>query len=123
MQPVGAALAREQDGSVVELTGVQFAWLPAGEPVIDIEALRISAGERVFLRGPSGSGKSTLLGIILGLVHPTEGDVLIGGRRLGEMTLADRKRFFFFQRSSAAFFAGTVAENMDPGQSHPIAVP
>ena len=45
--------------AVVEIRDLAFAW-PGGEAVLDLPALRISEGERVFIKGPSGSGQSTL---------------------------------------------------------------
>jgi peptide/nickel transport system ATP-binding protein len=42
--------------------------------------LKIMPGEVVGLVGESGCGKSTLGRIIAGLIAPTEGDVLVGGR-------------------------------------------
>lgn len=115
-------LARESVPAfgAIELRGVGLK-AESGDWILKDVDLTIQPGEQVAFLGESGSGKSTLLGMILGLVQPTEGEVRIGGVPLAEMTLADRKRFFFFQRSSAAFFAGTVAENMDPGLTTPTA--
>jgi len=39
----------------------------------------LSKGEVVALIGPSGSGKSTILRVLMGLTHPTGGEVLIDG--------------------------------------------
>jgi polar amino acid transport system ATP-binding protein len=42
-------------------------------------SLTLSKGEVVALIGPSGSGKSTILRVLMGLTHPTGGEVLIDG--------------------------------------------
>jgi putative ABC transport system ATP-binding protein len=84
------------DGSsqiVVELTTVRFGWTNAAAPVVDIDALRIARGERVFLRGPSGSGKSTLLSLIAGVVTPDAGHIRLLGQDLGALSGAQRDRF------------------------------
>ncbi len=44
--------------------------------------IHISDGEFISIIGASGCGKSTLLRMIVGLEHPTEGELLIGGRKI-----------------------------------------
>jgi cell division transport system ATP-binding protein len=48
--------------------------------------LTIGKGEFAFLTGPSGAGKSTLLRLLLLQERPTEGQVIVGGRNLSELT-------------------------------------
>ena len=50
------------------------------------------AGGVLGVVGESGCGKSTLAKLILGLLSPTEGDVLIGGRRLDGLDRRERAR-------------------------------
>ncbi len=52
--------------------------------------LSISAGARLGLCGRSGSGKTTLLHVLGGLIVPTRGDVLLGGRPLSSLDAAAR---------------------------------
>ncbi len=43
-------------------------------------SLRVERGEVLSLVGPNGSGKSTLLQIVSGILQPTTGRVIVGGR-------------------------------------------
>ena len=79
--------------AAIAMRGVRFAWPGAPSPVLDIEALTVAAGERLFLRGPSGSGKSTLLGLIGGVLAPAAGELSVLGRELGGLSPAARDRF------------------------------
>jgi putative ABC transport system ATP-binding protein len=49
-------------------------------------SLSVDPGKMVAVMGPSGSGKSTLLTIAGSLEEPTEGEVLVGGASLAEMS-------------------------------------
>jgi ABC-2 type transport system ATP-binding protein len=51
------------------------------EEVKAVEALsfRIAAGERVGFLGPNGAGKTTTLKVLAGLLHPSAGQVRVGG--------------------------------------------
>ena len=52
-------------------------------------SITIGKGEFVFLTGPSGAGKSTFLRILLRHERPTDGQVVVGGRNLAELSPAD----------------------------------
>ena len=59
--------------------------------------LDIAAGEFIVLLGPSGCGKTTLLSILGGLITPTSGQVLIGGRDMTHIAPKDRPTTTMFQ--------------------------
>src|ERR1051325_801235 len=58
-------------------------------PVLRNISLTIPAGDFVAFMGPSGSGKTTLLNLIAGLDKPTEGNILIDGVDLTELSETD----------------------------------
>ena len=52
--------------------------------------LNVEKGETVVILGSSGSGKSTLLNLIAGIDLPDQGEVLIDGKSLGQMSEKNR---------------------------------
>jgi putative ABC transport system ATP-binding protein len=65
---------------------------------VKVEALRgvdlnVKEGEMVAVMGPSGCGKTTLLNCLSGLDDTTDGQVLIRGRPLTDMTDRERTRY------------------------------
>ena len=50
---------------------------------LDRTSLRIGEGDFVALVGPSGCGKSTILKLVAGLLRPSAGGVIVGGREVG----------------------------------------
>jgi len=49
-------------------------------------SLDIPAGHFVGFMGPSGSGKSTLLNLVSGIDRPSEGEVVVAGQRLNDLS-------------------------------------
>ncbi|MCB9422171.1 MAG: ABC transporter ATP-binding protein [Ardenticatenaceae bacterium] len=75
---------------------------------VAVEALRgvdftVEKGEFIAIMGPSGSGKSTLLHMLGGLDNPSDGEIVLGGRRLAQLndddiTIVRRRQIgFIFQ--------------------------
>lgn len=62
-------------GDLTVLSGVSFA---------------LAAGETCAILGPSGSGKSTLLALCAGLDAASEGDILLEGQNLAELSEDER---------------------------------
>jgi putative ABC transport system ATP-binding protein len=48
--------------------------------------LEVQAGEFLALMGPSGSGKTTLLNLIGGLDRPTDGEVVVAGEHIDDLS-------------------------------------
>jgi putative ABC transport system ATP-binding protein len=78
---------------MIDISELRFAWPGAGRDTLRIPALRVAAGERVFLHGPSGCGKSTLLGLMAGVLLPQAGQVRVRGTDWRRLSGARRDTF------------------------------
>ncbi|ONH27317.1 ABC transporter ATP-binding protein [Pseudofrankia asymbiotica] len=95
--------------STIELRDVTLAY--DVRPVLDHINLTVEDGEFLVLVGPSGSGKTTALRIVAGLLQPSSGQVLVGGRDVTKVPPADRDLAMVFQ-SYALYPHMTVRNNM-----------
>ena len=92
-------------GAAVEVRNVSRRFRLGSEDVWAVHdvSLAVAPGEFLAIIGRSGSGKTTLLNVIAGLDRPSEGEVLIDGRRvdtMGEHELNELRRHklgFIFQ--------------------------
>jgi len=62
----------------IELNNVSFSY--GNNPVIEKLSFTVRKGEYLGIIGPNGGGKTTLIKVILGLLHPTEGAVMLFGK-------------------------------------------
>ncbi|ALT79096.1 peptidase domain-containing ABC transporter [Paucibacter sp. KCTC 42545] len=96
----------------IELRGVSFRY-GEGEPWILRNAnFRIEAGESVAVTGPSGAGKTTLLKIALGLLKPSEGEVLFGGMPVRQLGLQNYRRQIGTVMQEDALLTGSLSDNI-----------
>jgi branched-chain amino acid transport system ATP-binding protein len=56
-----------------------------GVAAVDAVSIRISQGEIVGLIGPNGAGKTTLFNLLAGTLKPSDGAVLLDGRRIDDL--------------------------------------
>ena len=78
--------------------------------VRDLE-LRIPKGTLFGFLGPNGSGKSTTVKMLTGILQPTRGEVLIGGRSITNSALEVKKRIGVLPEDLALFDSLTIWEH------------
>jgi ATP-binding cassette subfamily C protein len=108
----------------VSFRGVSFAYGGRADPVVRGLSLEVPAGGHWVVVGPSGVGKSTVAGLTAGLLRPTVGEVLLGGRPVAGWSAADLARQRTLIPQEAYVFSGTVADNLGylcPGPTPPAA--
>ncbi len=85
---------------------------------VDHVDLHIQSGELISLLGPSGCGKTTTLRLLAGLLHPQEGEILVGDERVswpGGGIPPERRRMAMIFQSYAIWPHMTVLANVAYG--------
>ena len=98
----------------LQLSGLGLTYAGATTPTLAGLDLTVKAGSLTALLGPSGTGKTSLLKLVAGLLHPTTGDVRLGGRSLLDLPPERRKVVLVFQ-APLLFPHMTVAQNVGFG--------
>ena len=81
---------------------------------VEKTSLSIAEGSFTTLLGPSGCGKTTTLRMIAGLLDPSEGEIVIGGKRVNDVPIHKRNLGLVFQ-NYALFPHKSVADNVGFG--------
>jgi ABC-type multidrug transport system fused ATPase/permease subunit len=71
----------------IELNHICFRYHLEQDPILSEIQMTIPKGSRVGIVGKTGSGKSTLMDILMGLLEPTNGEVLIDGILLNSLNV------------------------------------
>jgi branched-chain amino acid transport system ATP-binding protein len=100
---------------VLEFRGINIHYGPVH--VLKDMTLSINAGELVCLLGGNASGKTTTLKTILGMVHPSSGDVLIDGEVVTNETTTGivSRGVTMVPENRRLFKRMTVKENLEIG--------
>ena len=101
----------------IKLENVTFAY-SAGVSVLREVSLEAPAGSTTALVGSSGSGKSTLVSLIMAFNRPQAGRVLVDGRDLATLKLADFRRRLGVVLQENFLFDGSVASNIAFARRH-----
>ncbi|HYU00564.1 MAG TPA: ABC transporter ATP-binding protein, partial [Gemmatimonadales bacterium] len=106
----------EVEGDVV-FDAVSFAYVP-GKDVLRHVSFHAAPGSTTALVGSSGAGKSTLISLVLAFSRPGAGRVLVDGRDLATVRLAEYRRQLGVVLQDNFLFDGTIAENIAFARPH-----
>ncbi len=96
----------------VEFRNVSFGYPGAESPVLNDVSFTAHRGQLTAIIGSTGSGKSTLLNLIPRLYDATEGQVLVGGAPVTELTRAQLSGAVGTVPQRPYLFSGTIATNL-----------
>ncbi len=108
--PNAKILSAEMDGSV-EFKDVVFGYNPK-HPVLKHVSFKVNPGETVALVGPTGSGKSSCMSLIHRFYDAQQGQVLVGGYDVRDLTQESLGRQIAMVLQEPFLFTGTVFENI-----------
>jgi ATP-binding cassette subfamily B protein len=96
----------------IRIRGLGFRYRPEGRMVLHGLDLDIPKGSRTGFIGTTGSGKSTLLDIVMGLLPPTEGQILIDDAPLRAGTQRAWQRRIAHVPQTIYLTDGSIIENI-----------
>lgn len=108
--------ARAPRGGRLELRDVGFRFPDSEDWVLRHVDLVVEPGQTVALVGATGSGKSVLAALFSRLYDVTEGQILIDGRDIRELSLPALRRTVATAFEDPTLFSMSVAENLRLGR-------
>ncbi len=112
---VPGAKALKVNGANVTFSHVNFAYDPA-RPILRDISFEIPAGKTVAVVGPSGSGKSTLARLLFRFYDVQQGQILIAGQDIKQVTQASLRQAIGIVPQDTVLFNDTVEYNIAYGQ-------
>ena len=108
------AFKNSQRGTV-EFRNVSFQYPGAHEPVLQNINFVAKPGQTTAFIGSTGSGKSTLIHLIPRFYEASQGEVLVNGVNVKDVTLYDLRETIGFVPQKGILFSGTIESNLKYG--------
>ncbi len=112
---VAGAKPLRVEGANVTFQHVSFAY-EAARPILHDISFEIPAGKTVAVVGPSGSGKSTLARLLFRFYDVQQGQILIAGQDIKQVTQASVRQAIGIVPQDTVLFNDTVEYNIAYGQ-------
>ncbi|NLG24945.1 MAG: ABC transporter ATP-binding protein, partial [Clostridiales bacterium] len=114
--PVHPKQADPAQAGTVELRHVSFRYRGAEEDALSDLSFIARPGQTTAIIGSTGSGKSTVASLILRFYDVSEGQVLVDGVDVREMTQKDLRSRIGYVPQRGVLLSGTVASNLRYGR-------
>jgi ATP-binding cassette, subfamily B, bacterial len=111
------AIALESVTGKVEYVGVSFNY-KSDTTVINNLSLLAHPGETIALVGSSGAGKSTLVNLLPRFYNVDQGQILIDGVNIQDVTLKSLRQQIGIVPQETTLFSGTIAQNIAFGKTN-----
>jgi ATP-binding cassette subfamily B protein AbcA/BmrA len=104
----------------IRFESVGFSYEP-GKIVLRGLSFELEPGSVTAIVGPSGGGKTTVFSLLERFYEPDEGRIALGGRPVGDYSLASWRRAIGYVPQDSPMMAGTVRENLTYGADPEVA--
>ncbi len=99
----------------IELRDVSFGYRP-GEPVLNRMSFTAEPGKVTALVGPSGGGKSTVLALLLRFYETQEGEILIDGQSISQISRRSLRQQTAYVGQDVYLFRDSIRANIAFGK-------
>ncbi len=99
----------------VQLKNVSFHYENGAQEVLKGINLEVNPGDVLAIVGPSGGGKTTLASLIPRFYDVTDGEVLIDGKNVRDVTMHSLRKQIGVVQQDVYLFWGTIRENIAYG--------
>lgn len=100
----------------IDLKDVSFNYYEGSRTILDHINIHIEKGKSLAIVGPSGGGKTTLCNLIPRFYEATDGEILIDGKNIKDVTLNSLRRNIGVVQQDVYLFYGTIKENIAYGR-------
>lgn len=114
----GGTWAGKLEDAALEVRNLGFRYGEHAPWLFRNQSFSLPPGQMLAIVGPSGCGKTTLAKILLGLIDPTEGDVLFGGVPLAKLGRDRYRQLMGAVLQDDQLFGGTLTSNISFGSEH-----
>ena len=104
--------SQEPHGATVELKDVTYRYAPDAPAAVSDLSLKAERNEIVGIVGPSGSGKTTVAGLISRFFDPQEGQVLLGGVDVRQISKEALMRHVAYVFQDSRLLKRSIADNL-----------
>jgi ATP-binding cassette subfamily B protein len=101
----------------IEFRNVTFSYNKDEEEVLKNISFNVEPGNTVAVVGATGAGKTTLINLITRFYDINEGEILIDGHNIKDLSLKNLRTCFGLVLQDNALFSGTILDNITLGNT------
>lgn len=112
LDPISPKQFDQKSTGTLEFKNVSFKFPGAQEAMLKNISFKAQSGQTTAIIGSTGSGKTTLINLIPRFYDVTEGEVVIDGLDVRELTQHELRKVIGYIPQQASLFSGTIETNL-----------